>query len=199
MAKGCLYNLRLHSMEKIDITAGQLHQKNTTLALEFYKPSEKEGEEKVFLARVYICIEMWMSFKIETGYKLRDIYVGEKNTNYKISARLLEESNLGKLVADDTIMKYFATILKILEKDDFYFDIYEHILSEKNILKNLVPTFEDIHVKLVDRYLSVDLQPNYNSFLAALKNIGCPPQENDKILSVLWKIICTEPENPLKK
>ena len=161
-------------MDSVNITAGQLYQKNTTFTIEFYKPATEEGQKDTFLARAFISFEIWMSFIIDKGYELKNIYIGERNLDYTISARKddSQESLFGDLISDDKIMNYFSFFVDNFINNKYTFNIYENLFKGHAILRNLVPTFSNIRIILIDRYFSIELTPNFNTLLGALIDIG---------------------------
>eukprot|EP00344_Euplotes_crassus_P011318 CAMPEP_0196996626 /NCGR_PEP_ID=MMETSP1380-20130617/2453_1 /TAXON_ID=5936 /ORGANISM="Euplotes crassus, Strain CT5" /LENGTH=334 /DNA_ID=CAMNT_0042412655 /DNA_START=761 /DNA_END=1765 /DNA_ORIENTATION=- len=186
LAKNCNITVYLHEMQDIDITAGQLHLKNTTLVLEFNNPLKEGGME--LLAQVFFKIELWMSFIMVEGFILQDIHIGDPGYDYFIHAWETQESKLGDLKKDADIMSGFEKQINRIITKDYKLNLYERYFKDHEILRNLSPTFENIRLDLVDRYFTIFVQPQFGTFLEVLKNLGC----SKPIRSRFWMVVCVD-------
>lgn len=181
-------------MEEIDITAGQLHISNATFLLEFYDEQKFPDQEPELLANVFFSITSWMSFDMVESFLLTNIYLGDPGHDYFLKVWKTEQSHLGDLYTDEQIQKYFGKKMKSILTEDYAFDLYQNFFKHHPILRNLVPTYEDVRLNLVDRYFTVFFRPKYEFALDLLIDIGCTPEGRGK-RDLVWTIICVDYDN----
>jgi hypothetical protein len=170
------------SVGEIEITAGQLYQSNTTFLLQFINPSNN-----VTLAELHLSFDMWMSFVINSDFIVSEIDIGKPYIDRKISAFITEPSLLGDLNDEDWIVKGFEKyVTPILQKG---YDLYTNLMKQDKKLVYLRPTFSDSSLQLIDRYVSLFINPNFNTTMKFLYDTACDEPSITNSGSWFWKIV----------
>lgn len=133
---------------------------------------------------------MWMSFDILPDFMVSNIFIGNPKDDYNITASVDEPSELGEPRSNLEIMQSFQYYMgKILVKG-YQYDMYKYLFSVHPKLQFLRPTFSESKLLLIDRYISMYLNPKFESFLKFLRDVACDEQPIMESESWFWRIIC---------
>lgn len=174
-------------MDDIEITAGQLHIINTTFLIDF-----KHQDTLEIIGSPHISFNMWMSFDAIPDFKIANVFIGDPVSDYNITVEELEVGQLGELRTPKLIMDDFKLYSNYILTDGKEFDIYKMLFAAHPVLKNLKPTFADSRMYLIDRYISMFFNPQFETMLNFLRNVFCVEDYIRNNSGWFWKIVCVD-------
>lgn len=131
-----------------------------------------------------------MSFDILKDFLVSNIYIGNPKDDYNITAAVDDPSELGELRSDLEIMQSFQYYTSRLLVKGYQYDMYKYWFSTHPKLQFLLPTFSESKLLLIDRYISIYVNPQFEHFLKFLRDVACTEQQINESESWFWRIIC---------
>lgn len=183
--KDCRMRFRLERMGQVKITAGQFNMQNTTFSVEYLDNLDHNKT----LAVLHVDFTNWMSFNVLKDFMIANITIGDPKIDYNITA-WATDSKVGEPRGDEVMTLFFKTAMAALLKDHYTFNLYDKFLKFHDKLKYLNLCFSNSELVLVDRYISVYVNPDMTKFLDFLANISCLEKSSSQSESWFWKVIC---------